>query len=209
MLINFEVIVGRYGRPKGIIHIGAHHMQEKTVYEKFDLYNTVWIEANPKIVEFLHQNVTLNEKEQIYNYAITDSFEEFIDLHITSFDQSSSIFRLGTHKKYYPQISETECLRVPAKRMDTLITENNIKIEDYDFLNLDIQGAELLALKSFGTYLNNIKYIYTEVNSEPLYEGCCLLSELDSFLNEKGFERVEIQMTSANWGDAFYIRKHE
>ncbi len=42
------------------------------------------------------------------------------------------------------------------------------KYEDihFNFLNLDIQGAELKALKSMGDYLNNVDYIYTEVNSD-------------------------------------------
>jgi len=39
------------------------------------------------------------------------------------------------------------------------------KYEDIHF-NLDIQGAELKALKSMGDYLNNVDYIYTEVNSD-------------------------------------------
>jgi FkbM family methyltransferase len=209
MLINFEVIMARYGKPNGIIHIGAHHMQERAVYQKFGLFNTIWIEANPKIVKYLNETTVLDKKESLYHYAITDSPSPFIDLHVTSFDQSSSIFKLGTHKKHYPQIEETECVTVPAKRMDALIAENNIDIQKYDFINLDIQGAELLALKSFGNYLNNIKYIYTEVNTELLYEGCCLLTELDSFLQQNKFVRTELQMTPANWGDAFYIKKNE
>jgi FkbM family methyltransferase len=184
-------------------------LQEREAYQKHGFNNTVWIEANPKIIKYVNEKLTLNEKETIYNYAITDSLDEFIDFHITSFDQSSSILKLGTHKKYYPQINEVESIKVPAKRMDKLIIEKNINIENYDFINLDIQGAELLALKSFGSYLKNIKYIYTEINTEPLYEGCCLLPELDLFLEKEGFKRVETQMTSAKWGDALYIKNYE
>jgi hypothetical protein len=47
--------------------------------------------------------------------------------------------------------------------MDTLIKENNIDIEMYDFINLDIQGAELLALKSFDNLINNFKNSVTGV----------------------------------------------
>ena len=60
------------------------------------------------------------------------------------------------------------------------------KYEDihFNFLNLDIQGAELKALKSMGDYLNNVDYIYTEVNSDYVYEDCALITELDDYLSQ-------------------------
>ena len=47
MLIKFNKIVNKYGKPKGIIHIGAHLMEERSDYISQDLHNTIWIEANP------------------------------------------------------------------------------------------------------------------------------------------------------------------
>ena len=79
-----------------------------------------------------------------------------------------------------------------------------------DFVNLDVQGAELKVLQGFGntfTEQKNIKAVYTEVNTEEVYVGCALLSEIDSFLYHFGFQRVAISMTEANWGDALYLRK--
>jgi hypothetical protein len=74
-------------------------------------------------------------------------------------------------------------------------------------LNLDIQGVELRAIKSCGEYLDNIKYIYTEVNSGEVYERNDLIEGIDEFLTGKGFSRVETSMTQYEWGDAFYIKK--
>ena len=71
---------------------------------------------------------------------------------------------------------------------------------------MDIQGAELLALKGSSDTLKNIDYVYLEVNEKELYTGCGLLSEVDEYLKEKGFTRVEINMTPHGWGDAFYTR---
>ena len=68
--------------------------------------------------------------------------------------------------------------------MDTLINENNIDIKNYNFLNLDIQWAELMALKGFGNFINDFDYIYTEVNIDELYEKCVLLGELDEYLKK-------------------------
>ena len=92
--------------------------------------------------------------------------------------------------------------------MDTLIREKNININNYDFLNIDIQGAELLALKGFGDLLYNIKYIYTEINKNYLYKDCALVDEIDEYLISYGFDRVETSMTEFEWGDALYVKKN-
>jgi hypothetical protein len=78
----------------------------------------------------------------------------------------------------------------------------------YNFINLDIQGVELKALKSMESYLNNVDYVYTEVNSDYVYEGCGLIGEIDEYLLNFGLHRVETQWAGDfRWGDAFYIRK--
>ena len=41
---------------------------------------------------------------------------------------------------------------------------------------------------------------------EQLYEGCALLPEIETFLNENGFKRAGINITDAGWGDALFIR---
>ena len=117
------------------------------------------------------------------------------------------MLELDLHSKYYPSITVIEKLQVNTKRIDSLINENNIKIENYDFVNLDIQGAELLALKGFGDLLNHVKFIYTEINTNNLYKNCALVNEIDDFLLKYGFNRVETVMTGAEWGDALYIKK--
>ena len=77
----------------------------------------------------------------------------------------------------------------------------------YNFLNLDIQGAELLALCGASKILPYIDYIYTEINEAELYEECCLAWELDSYLLSFGFKRAKTHMTKDKWGDAFYIKQ--
>ncbi|NJN24997.1 MAG: FkbM family methyltransferase [Cyclobacteriaceae bacterium] len=77
----------------------------------------------------------------------------------------------------------------------------------FDFVNLDIQGAELNALKGMGQILNNVNYIYLEVNLISIYKKCPKLHSIDLFLARKGFCRVELKLTNAFWGDAFYIRQ--
>jgi FkbM family methyltransferase len=205
MLIKFREIVNKYGTPKGIIHIGAHLMEERNDYTSHGLYNTIWVEANPKVysnIEFLNNEPN---NERVFNYAISDEDNKLYEFNITNNGQSSSILKLDKHKIHHPQIHVSEIINVNSKRMDTLLLENNINIDNYDFLNIDIQGAELLALKGFGKLLNNIKYIYTEINTNTLYKDCALVSEIDEYLSKYGFIRVETSMTDFEWGDALYV----
>ena len=47
---------------------------------------------------------------------------------------------------------------------------------------MDIQGAELMALRGATRCLENAKALQIEVNYQQLYEGCVLISEMDEFL---------------------------
>lgn len=203
MLIKFDDIVKKYGKPIGIIHIGAHLMEERSDYLQYGLNNTIWIEANPEIYNRLKLT---NSNEKAFNFAISDTNDLSIDLNVTNNGQSSSILELEKHKIHHPKIHVVNKIKVKTKRMDSLLKENNIDISQYNFINLDIQGAELLALKGFGKMLNHIKYIYTEINTNYLYKNCALVSEIDEYLHKFNFKRVETFLTKNEWGDALYIK---
>tara|TARA_B100000035_G_C20878425_1_gene499428 strand:- start:40 stop:654 length:615 start_codon:yes stop_codon:yes gene_type:complete len=204
MLIEFSDIVSKYGLPRGIIHIGAHKMEERKDYLASNINDIIWIEANPELVE--HNLPIISDSESIFQCAISNQDDQIYDFHLTNNGESSSILDLHLHKIHHPHIHIIETINVNSKRMDTLIRENSINIKNYDFINLDIQGAELLALKGFGDVLSSVKYIYTEVNTNYIYKNCCLINEIDDFLSDFSFERKETYMTEYEWGDALYIR---
>jgi FkbM family methyltransferase len=205
MLIEFDKIVSKYGKPKGIIHIGAHMMEERQAYVKYRLHNTIWIEANPLIFSNI-SNLNRNTNELFFNYAISDVDNEVYTLNVTNNGQSSSILELELHKLHHPNIFVQDIVKVNSKRMDTLIEEQKIDVSNYNFINLDIQGLELLALKGFGKYLNKVDFIYTEINTNYLYKECALVGEIDSYLSSFGFIRAETVITPFEWGDALYIK---
>lgn len=206
MLISFNSIIQKYGKPNGIIHIGAHLMEERDDYINEGIDNIIWIEANPNIFSIIEQN-HMGSNEKLFNYVISDQEDQVINFYITNNGQSSSILKLDKHKIYHPSIFVTETITTISKRMDTIILQKNIDMKLYDFLNIDIQGAELLAIKGFGEAINNIKYIYTEINTNTLYENCSLIDDMDEYLNDLGFKRVETKMTDFEWGDALYVKE--
>ena len=204
MLINLHDLIKKYNITiKGILHVGAHECEELIEYLQYAQMNKIlWVEAMPNKVDFCKKKYPTIFIETA---VISDKIEN-VTFNVSNNGQSSSILKLDKHKIHHPHIHVSEVINVNSKRMDTLLSENNINIDDYDFLNIDIQGAELLALKGFGDLLNNIKYIYTEINTNTLYKDCALVSEIDEYLSNYEFKRVETYMTDFEWGDALYIK---
>lgn len=212
MFISLKDIVKKFKlNLRGVIHIGAHKGEELFSYYQNDVKNIILIEANKDLIQHLKFKKFLfnffSLKIDIFNFAAYhDSLEE-IDLFITSNTQSSSILKLKKHKELYPDIIETKKNSIPAKRVDEIFNKN-LNIQNYNFINIDIQGAELQALKGCSKILNNIDAIYTEINFDELYENCTLVENLDNFLIKYGFIRVITDTPQhESWGDALYIKK--
>ncbi|MBF0225727.1 MAG: FkbM family methyltransferase [Desulfobacterales bacterium] len=194
-------------RPKGIIHIGAHYGQEISKYLKLGASKIIFIEANPVVFEHLKKNIQHVPNVIAVNCAITD-FCGFIDLYVTSNDQSTSVLKLKKHSEIYPNIKETHKVKVKASTLDKLIEELNFDYSEFNFLTIDIQGAELLALKGAEKTLDYIDAINTEINFEELYEGCALIGDIDEFLEKFDFKKKNLSTPfHPSWGDAFYIKQ--
>lgn len=204
MLINLIELCYKYQLfIKGIIHIGANELEENDVYKFLGIQNIIWVEANEEIAKKINQKFP---EEVIMPFAICDVDNETKEFIVTNNYASSSLLELKTHKTEHPHVFEIERIKVKTKRLDTLVKEENIDLSYFNFLNIDIQGTELLALKGAQDTLKHIDYIYLEVNEKELYEGCALLPEIDEFLEKNNFKRVELKMLNHGWGDAFYIR---
>jgi len=203
MLIKFDYLVRKYcnSNIKGILHIGAHECEEIRAYEKIISRNKIlWIEAIPEKVTLCKQRYNNILIEQ----AVVSDVVENVTFNVSNNGQSSSILELGLHTLYHPNVHYINSYNVTTKILRDILPKYNIP---FNFINLDIQGAELKALKGMSEYLSNVDYIYTEVNDDYVYKGCNLIGEIDEFLKEYNFERVETKMTAFKWGDAFYVKK--
>ncbi|MEG3845592.1 FkbM family methyltransferase [Microcoleus sp. herbarium19] len=193
--------------PRGVIHIGAHEGKEIATYQTMGVQRVLFVEANPAVFERLQANMAGFPNVLAVNCAISN-INGTSTLHVTSMDQSSSILPLKEHQKIYPQIKEVERLVVESRTLDALLEELQINPADFNILNIDIQGAELLALQGAANLLKHIEAINTEVNYEELYEGCALIDDIDDFLELRGFDRVATATPyHPSWGDAFYVKK--
>lgn len=191
---------------KGILHVGAHECEERLSYmNEFGLsdQNMVWVEALPEKVDFIRSRFP---SVRVFQQCVSDVDDHEVSFMVASNGQSSSMLNFKTHSIEHPHVIETRREVMQTKTLNTLFAEQNLDGNTFNFWNFDIQGAELMALKGATRLLPFVDYIYTEVNTNELYEGCALLPQLDEFLASHGFQRVMINMTVHGWGDAFYKR---
>jgi FkbM family methyltransferase len=205
MYIQFKDLCKKYGKPRGIIHIGAHLCEERDSYLEEGVKNIVWVEANPTLSEQI-KNLVDDNNEIVIQSLLSDTDNVDLDFNITTNGQSSSILQLDKHLIHHPWVGVQSTVKLNSSRMDVLVEKHQIDIKNYDFLNIDVQGAELMVLKGFGNLLSDVNQIYVEVNTAHLYKDCPLLEDIDAYLKSFGFDRVELHMTEWEWGDAHYVR---
>lgn len=190
---------------KGIINVGSYLADEYVSYKKLGINNIIFIEANPNVVEKLKMNV--GSECFVFNYLIYDKDDIELDFKICNHLQSSSLLNFKKHKIYYPELSNvTDIIKLKTKKLDTLIKENNVDMNRFNMLMLDIEGSEKLVLDGFTENIKYIDYIYTEVNFEEMYSDCVLFDELDQYLKMHNFKLIEYFDTKKGWGDALYGR---
>jgi FkbM family methyltransferase len=202
MLIPLHELVEKYNiQFKGILHVGAHECEEIDAYLKYIPNNQIlWVEAMKDKVELCKARFPGVKIEQA---VISDKIEK-VTFNITNNGQSSSILDFGLHSYFHPDVVFVNSIETETQLLRDIICNYDI---DYNFINLDIQGVELRALKSMEEYLHKIDYIYTEVNCDYVYKDCNLVTEIDDYLKEFGFTRVETCWAGqCRWGDAFYIK---
>lgn len=96
---------------------------------------------------------------------------------------ASSIFKASG--KYPVEDYVQDEIEVETIRLADYMSES--AVEQIDLLWMDIQGAELLALKGLGKKLRKVRLIHLEVEFIEIYSGQPLYKDLKVFLNRHGF----------------------
>jgi FkbM family methyltransferase len=121
---------------------------------------------------------------------------EFNAFDTTKYDNvgASSLFEIDfvTHRTPkdpdYGKCDVQIPVRVQAIRLDSYIRKTGIRP---DLLCMDIQEAELLALRGLGDEIQKVRYIVLEASIRNTYKGGCTFQEIDSYLEKNGFHYVK------------------
>ena len=191
---------------KGIIHVGAHFAEEIRDYHDHGISRIIWIEANHDLYHDLLQKTINHIGSSVVFCAAFNEDRKTLELNISDNSQSSSLLDFEEHAIEHPQFKMISKLTTLGFRVDTVIEKKGFDRRLFNFVNIDIQGAELIALQGMEEQLKFLDYVYLEVNEKHLYENCALIPEVDKFLQARGFKGIAIEMTNHGWGDALYVR---
>jgi FkbM family methyltransferase len=212
MLLNLENIIKKHSLDiKGVLHIGAHFGEEFESYISNNIKDLIFFEPVP--VTFQKLKEKLNGKAILVNTAL-GNVEGKIKMNIETANngQSSSILKPALHLTQYPHIKFEDTIEVDITTLDKFMSNlysNGFMGEEpkYNMINIDVQGYELEVFKGALKTLEGIDYIVTEVNRDTVYHQCVFVEDLDKFLSNYGFQRVETTWDGVTWGDALYVKK--
>ena len=200
----------------GIIHVGAHRGEEVEQYADMGAKTVIWVEPNPDVFKEMKHFLTsvgASIDSHAFEYAVSDVDHDNVDFHLyygpdAGFMRGnkgcSSLLKAKGRFESWHQ----ETIKVETITIDTLLTENDFKPSDFQLLNLDVQGAELLALKGASEVLKYVKYVATEATwQNPDYVDNVMYDDLKSFLDSKGFIETEIVNHGPDWGDVLFVKE--
>lgn len=209
MLIDFHQLAKRHNiKLKDVLHLGANTGQEAETYQQLGAQRVVWVEAIGTIYVKLVKHLEKFPNQIAFCACVSDKTGEDVMFNITNNQcQSSSFLELGTHATEHPTVKVIAKEQMRTVTVTNLLMQNGIELERFGgFLNIDLQGAELLALRGMEDLLCCFDHLYIEVNDAQLYKGCALTPEIDTYLSGHGFIGKETKMTGSGWGDKYYRR---
>lgn len=205
----FDYVKQKYNMNiSGVVHIGAHYGQEIDVYILNEIKNMMLFEPlseNYKVLcnkcEYLNSNFC-DVNIKTYNVALGSSHGRG-EMYVSDNEGlSSSLLKPKVHITHHPSVHFTKIEEVEIDVLD------NYDCKLYNYLCVDVQGYELEVFKGAIKTLENIDYIYCEVNRDELYEGNAYVEEIDKFLLNYKIKRVETNWIGELWGDALYIKNY-
>lgn len=204
MLIDFTTIYKEHKMEiTGVIHIGAHHGEEIPVYINNGITKIVLFEPIEENFDIVAEHASSYNADILgYQVALGNESKE-VEIYLSSNQyESSSILKPKKHLELYPDITFDRKATVELKRLD------DYNFTEYNLLNIDVQGYELEVLKGAENTLKYIDYIYCEVNRDEVYENNAYIDDIDQFLSNHSFERIETNWwEDHNWGDALYVKQ--
>lgn len=197
-------------KPKAVLHVGAHLAEEAQDYQTAGVERVFWVEANHTLIPELKAHVAGFPGQRAVQATVSDINDEPVTLRLTTFSMASSILPIKRHLDYYPSMPEIGGQLDMTTTVDMLLEQHG-ESPDFDMANLDVEGAELHVLRGMTTVMPSLRWIYTEVNHEEMYEGCVLVAHMDEYLADLGFRRLVIQdayigVRMMGFADALYAR---
>jgi FkbM family methyltransferase len=131
------------------------------------------------------------------------------DINLTASSESHSL--LGQLEGFNPLAEHLQVIgseRVRMVRLDDWCPEVDIDPASVGILKMDVQGAELMALRGAENMLQTVRAVLLEVAFVPFYRNCPLFEQIEAFMRGHGFARRALYASVRPdiWGDALYAK---
>jgi len=174
-----------------IVEIGAVQLSEnkEPFYELLDYFPSskiIGFELEEDMCEKMNAKAIRGVK--YYPYALGKANEKR-KLYITQHPMCTSLYEPNEELLDFYNGFKVAKLK-EKKEIETITLDdfiNKEKIEDIDFIKIDVQGAELDVLKGATNTIKNALKIVCEVEFIPLYKNQPLFGEVCNFLDQYNF----------------------
>jgi FkbM family methyltransferase len=213
-LISFLKRHNFFNKIQTIVEIGARDCAEtldfNTLFPQAYIYA---FECNPDTLPLCRSRVKDNKRIFLIEKAVVESDTEgevtFFQIDkeatrttwIDGNPGASSLFKASG--KYPIETYVQRPITVSCISLAHFVADYNIN--KIDLLWMDIQGAELLALRGAGDFIKNIGIIHLEVEFLDIYENQPLFNDVKAFLNKHGFQAVDFTSFNTYSADCIFV----
>jgi len=188
-----------------IIEAGAHKGRDALKFHAQWPESTLYcFEPVPHLFKQLKEATQHIPSIHCFNLALNDKKGAAVFYEsVGKIDAASSLFEPDEYFKEKPIVFNQ--IEVNTITLDQWAQNQNVT--HVDLMWLDLQGAELSALKGAISLLPCVKAIHTEVNLIERYKGAPLYDELKLWLESQGFYVAAEALYKITWGNALFLKK--
>ncbi len=197
-----------------IVELGARDCTETLEFNKiFPKADIFTFECNPNTLPICKRRIKGIDKITLIDKAVTNFVGKVKFYPINKSKTrttwadgnqgASSLYRASGN---YP-VEEYVQDEIDVQAITIMKFMNEYKLNDIDLLWMDIQGAELSALKGAHNYLRQIKFIHLEVEFMQIYAEQPLFKEIKRFLTRHGFFLNSFTNFGEFSGDAIFVNR--
>lgn len=175
--------------PAVIVELGAFDGGDAwRFHRKFPKARMVTVEADPVRIGIVRDTLADTDVE-VFNFAACDN-DGPIDWYAAEIEGATnaqgSIFQhTEAYRERFPFVQQQDAIQVPGKRFDTFCAEAGI--DRIDLLHMDIEGAEIMVLRTLGAVRPKLIYLEWREGSFVGHEGGDSTAQL---LEKMGYDLV-------------------
>tara|TARA_R110000824_G_scaffold177775_5_gene357303 strand:+ start:776 stop:1459 length:684 start_codon:yes stop_codon:yes gene_type:complete len=197
-----------------VVELGSRDAKDAVWLQEYFNADIISWECNPKAIELCRDVIKTKDRIKLVEKAVWSSNTRLKFKPVVSATDSmgrvyenigaSSVY--DSNPEYIYETFKQEEIWVEAERLDSW-WGRHMGSQPIDLLFMDLQGAELEALKGADNLLKDVKYIITEGFFKECYHTAPLIGEIEEFLITYGFRKVHTHVVNDWFGDFMFIKE--